>query len=145
MLVINLSCAYRLEVVIKLLKEKFVSAEERAIATKIEKEGGLEKVQKDDETLRALIGLDKSPRPQVEDSLRGILPQKTARNKISPLDQLKADLLEDVDLALKKNFDVFMVKFEIQAEYIKAESDRDRKSTRLNSSHSGESRMPSSA
>ena len=114
---------FRLDAVLDLFN-KFVGTEERRIANEIEAKGGLKKVQQDDEALKELLGLDKSVGPQAKDGPHNMHREKTARNKISALDELKVELREDFEDALKKNFDVFTFKFELQKEYIKAESDR---------------------
>ena len=58
---------------------------------------------------------------------------KAAENKVRELDS-------DVDIALAKRYDLLTKQYAMVKTYMS-----DRKSTRLNSSHNRESRMPSSA
>ncbi|KAI1785570.1 hypothetical protein LXA43DRAFT_976136 [Ganoderma leucocontextum] len=115
------------------LFNKFATAEERKIALEIDAKGGYTKVRQDDEALKALIVLDDSIHPHMEDAPRDVLREKTTRNKVSlALDELKVELREDVEYALEKNFDAFTGKFELQVDllqvvlekYIRAENDR---------------------
>ena len=126
----------RLDAVMQLFN-KFISAEERRLTYEIEANGGQSKVRKDDAVLKSLIALDismTSNRAAAEDddvlngpSTRAPRDAKSPRGQSSrlTLEDLKAELKEDIDDALERNFDTFSGKFALRVEqYIRAENDR---------------------
>ena len=119
------------------LFNKFISAEERRITSEIDANGGQSKVRKDDAVLKSLIALDisiTSNRAAAEDgdvlndpSTRAPHDGKSSRGQRTrlTLEDLKAELKEDIDDALERNFDTFSGKFALRVEqYIRAENDR---------------------
>ncbi|KAI0353185.1 hypothetical protein OH77DRAFT_1407357 [Trametes cingulata] len=138
----------KVDVVIALF-ERFRSSEELQLAEEVQSKGGAAKVRQNDEYLRSLIALDLSMR---RGSAERDPPGAGRRDKLVPvrqrdmqapirkdgadysntLDDLKAELREDIDDALEKNFETFLGKFELQVsilqaaleKYIHAENDR---------------------
>ena len=117
------------------LFNKFISAEERRLTREIEANGGQSKVRKDDAVLKSLIDISMtSNRAAAEDddvlngpSTRAPRDAKSSRGQRSrlTLEDLKAELKEDIDDALERNFDTFSGKFALRVEqYIRAENDR---------------------
>ncbi|KAH9919746.1 uncharacterized protein BXZ73DRAFT_104850 [Epithele typhae] len=149
----NYEMSAKLDVILALFN-KFAPEDERKVEKAISEAGGITTARKDDEVLKSLIAISVSmradapgadprragvPAPEAQGRVgagaggRRQIVGKGARGKDSAsLDELKAELREDVDDALERNFETFTGKFQLQIgilqdaleRYIRAENDR---------------------
>ncbi|KAJ7693840.1 hypothetical protein B0H17DRAFT_981213 [Mycena rosella] len=93
--------------------QQFVSPEQREMTRLVEQKGGLQACQENDKVLKELSDLETK-------SAGAIGPQsaKGTGNKTSALEDLKDELMGDIDAALEKNLTAFTRKFEVQQRQI---------------------------
>ncbi|KAJ7481705.1 hypothetical protein FB451DRAFT_135256 [Mycena latifolia] len=94
--------------------QQFVAPEEKEMLRVVEQKGGLQACQENDKILKELCDLEAKSTA----STGGAAQSAKAGSKTSALEDLKDDLMSDIDAAMEKNLTVFTRKFEVQKRQI---------------------------
>ncbi|KAJ7701822.1 hypothetical protein B0H17DRAFT_1176328 [Mycena rosella] len=94
--------------------QQFVAPEQKEMMRIVEQKGGLQACQENDKILKELCDLE------AKSTTSGVGAPQSAKSgaKTSALEDLKDDLMSDIDAAMEKNLTVFSRKFEVQKRQI---------------------------